>query len=38
MTWLIGGWLIALVCVLWMAVAVRGVSKDYDDDQRDGRP
>ena len=34
-TWLIVGWLIALLCVLVAGCVL--VSRDYDDDQRDGR-
>ena len=34
-TWLIGGWLIAIICVLAMGCIL--VNRDYDDDQRDGR-
>jgi hypothetical protein len=35
-TWLIAGWLIAVACVL-VALMIMTMSKDYDDDQRDGR-
>ena len=35
-TWLIAGWLIAVACVL-VALMIMTMSKDYDDNQRDGR-
>jgi 1,4-dihydroxy-2-naphthoate octaprenyltransferase len=34
-TWLIIGWLIAIFCVLMAGCIL--VSRDYDDDQRNGR-
>jgi hypothetical protein len=34
-TWLIIGWLIAILCVLAAGCVL--VSRGYDDDQRDGR-
>lgn len=33
--WLIGGWLIAIICVLVAGGVL--MSRDYDDDQRDRR-
>ena len=35
MGWLFMIWVVCLVLVLWMGI--RHVSRDYDDDQRDGR-